>query len=648
MRKVLITIFTILMMLTVVSVAFAPVPAEAGIVDTICLFNPNNCVDGSFTMGGVINGTAAWFGNLLLTVSASILSMAGTVLNVSIVLTLNIKALYEATPAIDRVWIVIRNLSSMFIIFALLLTSILTILDVAKTSASTLIKNIIMAGILINFSLFFTKTLIDASNLISLQFYRALVPNSATLSKDSIYSVIDDTFSKGGISDVFMQSLKLPSIYNNQKGFITGVPEKDFLNITISTFGGSILILLAAGSFFAASIAFIIRIVILLLLMGFSPIYFVGMIFPQIKDSMSKKWEGLLIGQLVFMPIYLLLMYVAVSFLSGVDGTGFFSQLDKARATTGTSNNLLFSSVGLILQYTIAYILLIIPLMAAIKLGGDSAKLGQSAQKWVSGVLGGVVGRNTAGRLARATGSGFDSMAAKAQNIPGGKFASSVLRNFGVSQFTRGQLDKYEKSKYGSSQSLADVEKQDKDRARVVSSIARYQEKSKKFKDTLKLASPNHAQWEDLRKEASSMTSKEIEKLAENNFDILVDPKFAASLTSQQFDKIVDGDFITEQEKTKVKEARALMLNDMLESGQAGSATIAEYMKGLSGKELAKLKQFNSGTITNEVLDNLRPTQLKEMSDLKGPARTQIGNYISQNPRHTAHGYINQNRQEWS
>jgi hypothetical protein len=154
----------------------------------------------------VFNGTLAIIGEFSLRISAFFLSVSGMLLNISIILTLNIKALYEATPAIDQVWLVIRNLSSMFIIFALIYTSILTILDAAKTSASTLIKNIIMAGILINFSLFFTKTLIDASNLVSLQFYRALVPNSATIDKNNIITVVTKSFTTGGLSDIFMQN----------------------------------------------------------------------------------------------------------------------------------------------------------------------------------------------------------------------------------------------------------------------------------------------------------------------------------------------------------------------------------------------------------------------------------------------------------
>lgn len=391
MRKVINTILTIILVLTVVGIATFPVQAKADwLADISCYFSPT-CVAKEYA-GSVINSFAASVGYLILSVSSWALIASGFVLNISMVLTLNIKTLYEATPAIDQVWLLIRNLSSMFIIFALIYTSILTILDIAKTSASTLIKNIIMAGILINFSLFFTKTAIDASNLISLQFYRALVPSSATISKSDLSTIITSSYSKGGLSDIFMQNMKLPSIYGNPKGMITGAANTDFFHIVVGTIGGSILMWLAAGSILAAAIAFIIRVVMLLLLMGFSPIYFVGMIFPQVRTSISNKWLGWLTGQLLFMPVYLILMYISVRFLTGVNGVGFFNQLDKAREVNGTANNFLLTTVGLILQYTIAYVLLLAPLIGAMQFGGKSMLWGQSAQKWVSGKLWGGFG----------------------------------------------------------------------------------------------------------------------------------------------------------------------------------------------------------------------------------------------------------------
>jgi hypothetical protein len=89
------------------------------------------------------------------------ISLSGIILNASIVLTLNIKALYEATPAIEQTWVVIRNISSIFVIFALLYASINTILGTKGPQFGSLVVKIFFAGILINFSLFFTRVLVN-------------------------------------------------------------------------------------------------------------------------------------------------------------------------------------------------------------------------------------------------------------------------------------------------------------------------------------------------------------------------------------------------------------------------------------------------------------------------------------------------------
>ncbi len=644
MRRILNTILVIILLLTVVSVAFHPIPAQAGAVDIACLFNPGLCVK-EFSFGSVFKGIVAYVGELVLSASAWFLSVSGMVLNIAIVLTLNIKALYEATPAIDQIWLVIRNLSSMFIIFALIYTSILTILDAAKTSASTLIKNIIMAGILINFSLFFTKTLIDASNLVSLQFYRALVPNSATIDKNSISSILGSATptAENGLSNIFMQNLKLPSLYNNPKGFVTGVAETDFFHIIIATVGGSILILLAAGSILAAAIAFIIRIVILLLLMGFSPVYFVGMIFPQIESNISGKWRSLLIGQLIFMPVYLLLMYVSVKFLTGVDGMGFFSQLDAAR-TASSKNNFMMATVGLVLQYTIAYFVMLAPLIAAIKLGGDSAKWGVTAQKWVSGMVSGVIGRNTVGRSARWAGEKFDTMAASAQGSELGRRTSSVLRNLGISQAVRGKLNQYENSKFGSKQSLADVENEDKARAKIISTLKRNTDKTNQLENAIKTS--NRA---EIKKLFEGLSNSEISSLDKNK---LMDKNVIPFIPSNVYSAIDKSDR-SDADKVKIIESREKALSNAVSSGNHDEIKL--IMKNMTGSDLQRYIENNTpqGTpISDDLITHMRASQLKDMDGMDDVLRKQIGDSIYYwtgkfNKNHQANKFINDNKDAW-
>lgn len=603
--------------------------------------------------GNLFIGLLSTLGEAILQMMSWLVGIAGIVLNMSIVFTLNIKTIYEATPAIEQVWIVIRNISSIFIIFALLFTAIKTILGVKGPNFGSLVARIFMAGILINFSLFFTRVAIDASNLVSMQFYRAIVPASQNIDlsqgnpQEALKNVLKTSFSEGGLSNVFQQSLKLPKIYHD-KGGLLRTANSVFL-IAVSTIGGSILMFTAALSFFFAGLAFIARLVILLLIMGFSPLFFVGIIFPKVDSNLSSKWKEYFIPQLTFMPVYLLFMYVALMFLSS---GGFFQALDDAQknAALGATGNgaYLLSDVGLIFQFIIAFFLINIPLIAALKVGGESTAWANSVTNKIKGYVGGAVGRNTLGRAGKFAGEQFDNMAASnfAQTGPG-KFATSTFRALGISQAVRGGLAGVEGGKYGSKQNLADVKKEDKDRQRVIAGVQRENARSEALRPILNNLPTTPAQLTKYYDAVNKMTKKELE---DTPLKVLKNTQFAATLSSKQVEGITDGDFLTEVEKEEFKEARKTGLTTIFNSGRRD--VIEKHMKNITGKELAKVEP----TILQktEVMDHMRADQLKEMEDtIDRNTRRTIGNYIAGLPattQHKAYGYMSDhnNRTRWT
>ncbi len=352
------------MILAVAGVAFTPQPAMAA-CSSLFTFNFGVCAT-EFT---------AWMGNIITTAVGFILSLTGILLSFSIKLTLNIRDIYDGTPAIKSVWVVIRNISSMLIIFMLLYSSIETILGIGGSNLKKLVGNIIIAGLLINFSLFFTKVLIDGSNLISLQFYRAIAPDALSQPTKGWAS----SFNDGGLSNVFMASLKIQKVYHPDTADIKNIGSKGegtvWIAMIISIYGGVVLMLFASISFLAAAVAFSIRTGMLLLLMAFSPIYFVGMIFPKIKSEVSDVWLKYLTQQLLFMPIYLLLMYVALKIISD---DGFLSFIQEGSLSNIDSKMVL---AGVIIQYVIAILFINAPLIAAIKFGAIGTKFADNMTK---------------------------------------------------------------------------------------------------------------------------------------------------------------------------------------------------------------------------------------------------------------------------
>ncbi|MDP3962458.1 MAG: hypothetical protein Q8Q03_01150 [bacterium] len=631
MKKYLSIILIVTVVLAIGGFALTPQIAEASCVN-LTGFDINDCI---------VSGLAA-LANYGLTIASWFVAMAGLFLSVSINLTLHIKELYDKTPAIGLVWTVIRDLSSIFIIFMLLYASIVMILGVKGPSFGSLIVNIFLAGILINFSLFFTKVAIDASNLISLQFYRAIAPNTEFLSGG-----LSKTFSDGGLSDVFMQSLKIPRLYDNNGVLKSQNPK---MGIIIAGVGGIAIMMTAAFSFLAAAIAFSVRVAILMFLMAFSSVYFVGWIFPDVKKNLSDKWLDYLIKQCTFMPAYLLLMYVALRLLNGDPnapvGTGGFMAFLSSNTSNadfyGNEGTFNLSQVGIIIQYVIALLFINAPLIVALQMGGKSVA-------WANGIkekVRGVVGRNTAGRLGRFAGNKFDSMAAAAQSSTTGRAASSVLRNLGISQVVRGRLAQAEGSTYGGKQNLSDIQKENKERSRFIAGVQRGKAQAAVIGAVVgSRVPPTPAQMQNFRSAVGKMSNKDFEDM---DFDTLKNPVFAGSLSSKQADSLLDGDILTDAQKTEFKAVRENRLTTILGNVMPGALPdIQEHIKKISGKELSKM----SAVLTNiNVINSLAPSQLKEMEDIDGSLKKVVGDHIfaTAPANHKAKGWIRHNRAEWS
>jgi hypothetical protein len=402
-----------------------------------------------------------------LAIAGGLLTIAGTLLNATMTATFNMASIVDNTPAVGLAWTTIRNFASIFIIFMLLFASIKMILGLGSGEAK-LIKNIVIAGLLINFSLFFTKLAVDASNIISLSFYTAIAPtalgqtgssvNASNSAAGSFVNLLSTAFDDGGLSNVFMQSLDLQGFANSSPP--TGPsPEITQENIALANSGGAVLMAFAAVSFLAAAIAFAVRIGVLVMLMAFSPIFFVAMVFPDLSKY-SKKWSGMLYAMCIFMPVYLLLMYVAMKVINDPHFFCFAQTTVSAacRAAGANATNVTGGligaligphTIGTVLQYIIAIFLINAPLLAAISIAGEGAdfmsKMMKSVSKWGQGVIGpSTMAQHQIGRGARAISESkaFGAFAKRNPNLA--LLADSGLKKVSSASFggTKGGFDK--------------------------------------------------------------------------------------------------------------------------------------------------------------------------------------------------------------
>lgn len=362
------------------------------------------------SIGGGVNWTNCFnvgFANLInifLNIAAFILTIAGEIMNVSIILTLHIKDFVDATPAIYTVWQAIRDITGLFFIFYLLYAAIQMILGEEQKFGHT-ITNIVITGIVINFSFFLVSVGIDASNIASQAIYNQMFPNKVVTiqSGSTLSSIVQQAETQGHISDIFMNSLQVSKLYdpqtnNGNGGVVTGGLVLGPLKIILIGVAGVMMMVTTALSFIVAAGAFIIRLVVLLFVLAFSPLLCLSWMSPELQEQSKDVWKHLK-SQLIFMPVYLLLMYVALRILNDSNILGAAATQGSSFMPTGT--NWAFPFIILSVNFILVIFMLNLPLVVGISMSGHMSKAIKkfsAANIWKN--FGSQVGSRTLGRAA--------------------------------------------------------------------------------------------------------------------------------------------------------------------------------------------------------------------------------------------------------
>lgn len=364
----------------------------------------------------LINSALATIVNLAVAIAGFILGIAAYILDISIGLTLNIKAFVESTPAIYAVWRILRDITGLFFIFYLLYAAIQMMTGFGKgPSYGSIVKNIVIAGILINFSFFIVSVGIDFSNVISQAIYNAMIPNHVMVKinpKTNLSDVVGSA-GKSNISNIFMNSLKIQQIYDTN-GNRLGTNVADPIKTALIGVAGVVMMLTTAASFVLAALAFIARLVILLFLLAFSSLWFVGWIIPQVNKELSF-FQGQLYSQLIFMPAYLLLMYVALTIVNGSNMLGA-GRLNTSAVST--AENWIMPYVLLSINFAIIIIILNLPLIIGLSMGGwATGWLKKSIDKWDARKVWQNIGNKAPSTIWNNTGGRVSSKLAQSESF---------------------------------------------------------------------------------------------------------------------------------------------------------------------------------------------------------------------------------------
>lgn len=338
---------------------------------------------------GVISAVVAPISLLILKITSLLTALSGGILNFVVDYTIVKMAVhYKDMDSISSAWGTVRDVANMGFIFILLYASIQMILGIGKDTRK-LIVNIIIAALLINFSMFFTQIIIDAANIIALTFYHAIVPTAVT------GNILD-----AGLSNSLMRPLGLTSLWDT-------VLKLDSDKLAILGVMGSVVTLIAAFIFFAVALMLVIRYVVLIFVLILSPIAFIGDVIPG-ASGYAKDWRKALFGQAFFAPVYMFLTWITIKIFTGPGFptneeatwakvvTGEVTDVNSAQQAVALSG----SSISLVFNFIVVIVFLIATLIISKKVS-DSA--GQGINKLTGKALGlaGGATLGVAGRFGR-------------------------------------------------------------------------------------------------------------------------------------------------------------------------------------------------------------------------------------------------------
>lgn len=263
--------------------------------------------------------------------------IAGVVLNLAVIhLVVGMGGLIKGGfgASLESTWTIIRDLVNLAFIFGLVYIGFQVMLSNAGR-ATKLLAPLIIAALLVNFSLLFTKVVIDLTNVAAVEIYDTMLNASAT-GVDAVGvtdEIADENEKNIGVSGLFMSIMGLkdlisPSSEDSKSraefeetltkacgGDVEDEQKASCTNdIFIYFLIGSIMMLVAAYAFLAGAMLLVVRFITLVMLMILSPVMFLGMAFPlPALKSISNRWFSSLWSSAFMAPVFFLLLYIGLA-----------------------------------------------------------------------------------------------------------------------------------------------------------------------------------------------------------------------------------------------------------------------------------------------------------------------------------------------
>ncbi len=288
---------------------------------------------------------------------------------------------------VEEGWKVVRDVANIFFILVLLFIAIKTILGLNVSDNKKLVTNIIIIGLVINFSLFASRVVIDSSNILAKMFYNNIDSNATGKGGEVAISV-------GLIKSYNPQRIVSHEEYKLNQG--------TFIFITVLLI---LITIYTALIFLQVSLLFVGRVVSLWISMIFSPIAFLSHALPfKIPKFGWSDWSGDLLKNAFLAPMFVFFLYLTVLF---TEFLGEIVNYPDAPSADGWQNTM-HHFMKVVIPFIILYVLLRKAKELTEEYSGELGKGVKSIGTAVGGLALGAgamsvaaLGRGTAGAVAK-------------------------------------------------------------------------------------------------------------------------------------------------------------------------------------------------------------------------------------------------------
>ncbi len=272
--------------------------------DVTCSINPYY-----FSASGCFNVLLSWMGSIFIALGGMVLRLAGMLFNILIThVVIDFKGTLDAMGATDAIktgWTVFRDFSNILIIGIFTFIAVSIILGLKEFGQKKLIANVLIVAVLINFSLLFTKTIIDASNFTAYVIYKQIAGQS------------QNTFD---ISQAFLSPMKITSLWNDKGNMTDDILRSSGSGAQALMFGlvGGLLLFAVAVVLFYGCFLVAARAVLLIFLMLTAALAFATYLLPTLQNSSYgwSEWWKSLINTAVFAPLIMLFLAISLSIVT--------------------------------------------------------------------------------------------------------------------------------------------------------------------------------------------------------------------------------------------------------------------------------------------------------------------------------------------